>query len=252
MEQALTTTKTKIIALPYAGGNKYCYRAIQEYVPKDIEWVTLELPGRGERFTEVFIETINEMAEDLFVQLISAVGGSEYIIFGHSMGTLLGYELLKKAREEKFKLPNSLFFTGRGAPEYDKIVHKKSQLSEKMFWKEVNEMGGLPKEILANKSLLNLYYPILKSDFKSIENYKYKTGSLPFMIPIQVCLGTEEIGEGKNKTTIAEMKAWGKVTSGPCSFEVLHGDHFFIFKHPKAIVQKLCYAVEKSKQLSVI
>jgi len=247
MNKVLTTTKTKIIALPYAGGNKYCYRAIEKCLPNDIEWITLELPGRGERFTENVLETISEMTDDLFIQLMSVIDGSEYIIYGHSMGTLLGFELIKKARKEKFKLPNSLFFTGRGAPENDKSLNKKSKLSEKLFWKEVNEMGGLPKEILANESLLELYYPILKSDFKSIENYKYVKENVPFSMPIQVCLGTEEIGSGKNKTSIADMKSWGNETLGTCDFELLNGDHFFIFKHPKAIVQKLSNAIEKSK-----
>ena len=238
--------KTIIIALPFAGGNKYSYRALEKYVSNDIDWVSLDLPGRGERFNEPILETIDEMVKDLLLQIKPLIRQNNYIFYGHSLGTVLGYELTKHIIKQNLRLPICLFFTGRGSPRQEKFLEKKSQLPKDLFWKDVNKIGGLPKEILANEDLLDLYYPIVKSDFKAIEDYICSETGVPFSIPISVCLGTEEIGNDKDKTSLAAMKAWADDTTSTCEFELFSGDHFFIFKHPKAIVQKICDAIEKN------
>ncbi len=237
----------KVIAIPFAGGNKYSYKVIQNELPNTIEWITIELPGRGGRFTEDLMDTIEVMVDDLFNQILPHIQEGNYMIYGHSMGTLLGYELAKKLIDINQKLPNCLYFTGRGAP--STLVKEKVSIYPKhLFWEKVNEKGGLPKEILQNEELLDLYYDILRLDFRAIENYTYSANKKPFPIPIHVCLGTEEIGEGKDKTTIEDIKNWSNETTYELHPETLDGDHFFILKHPKAIVQKICRAYELIEQ----
>lgn len=239
MSNNLFQTKNKIIAIPFAGGNRFSFKSLEKYVPQDLDWVTLESPGRGSRFSEKLLETIEELSEDLLDQLIPHIQNSDYMIYGHSLGTLLGYEVTKKIVQQNLKLPICLFFTGRGAPGYNRFQKKKSLLPKDLFWKEVSDIGGLPKEILAHEDLLDMYYPILKSDFKAIEDYQYHRMEKLFPIPIHICMGTEEIGDGEEKTSVGNMKAWENETNANCTFELLQGDHFFIFKHQKAVVQKI-------------
>ncbi|WP_062059828.1 thioesterase II family protein [Aquimarina longa] len=233
----------KIIAIPFAGGNKYSFKEISKCLPKDFEWITVELPGRGARFKEKLLDEVSIMVEDIFNQVQQHIKNEPYLIYGHSMGTLLGYELIKTLIRKDMHLPVCLFFTGRGAPSV--ITKKKiSTFSKKLFWEEVNEMGGLPKEILEHKDLLELYYPILKADFCAIENYVYDDMNEPFPIPIFVCMGKEEIGEGKGKVSLERIKKWNEETLFPQTIQFLDGDHFFILKHPKAIAQKISNACE--------
>ncbi|WP_062053004.1 thioesterase II family protein [Aquimarina longa] len=237
-------TNHKIIAFPFAGGNRYSFSSIEKHVPKNIDWITLELPGRGNRFKENLLVKIDDMVDDLLDKIIPHIQKSDYIIYGHSMGTLLGYELTKRIIQEKLKLPKHLFFTGRGAPGFDRFKNKKSTLPKELFWKEVIEMGGFPNDILDHEDLLDLYFPIMKSDFKAVEDYEFCQMKKPFLIPIHICMGNEEIGEEEDKTPLSSMKAWSNETSYSCSFELLKGDHFFILKHPKTIAQKICFAFE--------
>lgn len=236
------TTNKKVIALPFAGGNKYSFNAIQKHVPKELDWITLELPGRGNRFKESLLDNIDHMIDDLLRQIMPHIQDGNYIIYGHSMGTLLGYELTKRIIKNKLKLPMYLFFTGRGAPGFKKTKNKKSILPKDAFWKEVSEMGGLPKEVFQHDELLDLYFPIMKSDFKAIEDYEFNAMEHPFIIPIHVFMGDNEIGEEEDKTPLVSMKAWSNETACSFSFELLKGDHFFILKHPKTIVETICNA----------
>lgn len=234
----------KVIALPFAGGNRYSFNSIEKHVPKKLAWITLELPGRGNRFKESLLDKVDQMVDDLLSQIIPHIKEGNYILYGHSMGTLLGYELTKRIIKNKLKQPVYLFFTGRGAPGFDRFKNKKSVLPKDIFWKEVYEMGGFPKELFEYDDLLDLYFPIMKSDFKAIEDYEFNSMKSPFLIPIHVCMGDKEIGEEENKTPLISMKAWSKETSGSFSFELLKGDHFFILKHPKTIVQRICEAFD--------
>ncbi|EZH74461.1 hypothetical protein ATO12_11880 [Aquimarina atlantica] len=240
--------KPKIIAIPFAGGNQYSFKTIEKYIQKDIEWVTVELPGRGGRFSEQSLDAIHLMVADLFDQILPHIKEGPYMIYGHSMGTLLGYELTKKIVEAKMRLPKCLFFTGRSAPSV-LTKKKRSILPKTLFWKEVYDIGGLPTEILDNKDLLDLYYPILKSDFKAIEDYEYITQEQPFSFPIYVCMGTEEVGEDHNQQTIEEIMAWDNETKSLCGPELLEGDHFFILKSPQIIAQKIVKAYRTNSVL---
>jgi len=232
--------RDKIIALPFAGGNRYCFDSIKKYVPQNLDWITLELPGRGNRFKESLLENINDIVDDLLNQITPLIQGCNYIIYGHSLGALLGYELTKRVIEKELKPPIHLFFTGRGAPGFEQFEDKKSVLPKDLFWKEVNEIGGLTKDILDCEELLELYYPIVKSDFRAIEDYEFHLTEKPFSIPIHICMGKEEIGEEKNKTSLTSMKAWKNETTSSCTFELLEGDHFFIFKNSEAMARKIC------------
>jgi len=54
------------------------------------------------------------MVEDIFSQIMSQIQEGNYIVYGHSMGTLLTYELTKRIIKNKLKRPMCLFFIIRG------------------------------------------------------------------------------------------------------------------------------------------
>lgn len=238
---AHSSTNLKIIAIPFAGGNKYSFNKIEKYISSDIQWITLELPGRGERFKEPLLDNISDMVDDLFLNICRHVVKGEYIIFAHSMGCILGYELIKKIIENNLNLPLCTFFLGRGAPEHNRFKNKKSTLSPKLFWKEIEKIGGMPNEFFDQMDLMEFFYPILKNDLKAIENYTYSKMDFPFSIPMYIMMGEDEIGEGE-KTSIKEMKDWANETDSYCNFELVKGNHFFINEHPKMIAHKIMRA----------
>ncbi|SEB35138.1 Surfactin synthase thioesterase subunit [Tenacibaculum sp. MAR_2009_124] len=241
--------KVRIIAIPFAGGNRYSFGDIEKHIVKKIEWITLELPGRGGRFKESLLTSVEEMADDLFQKIVPHIlKEGEYIIYGHSLGTILGYELTRRIRSKGLKQPSCLFFTGRGAPGFERCSKKRSHLPKDEFWEEIDQIGGLPSDFFEHKELLDLYYPIMKSDFKAVENYEFKEMDKPFSMPIHICMGEDEIGEeDDDKTPLPSMKAWANESTAVCTFELLDGDHFFILNHSNTIADKIYNAAVSGK-----
>ncbi|WP_224999252.1 thioesterase II family protein [Cesiribacter sp. SM1] len=235
--------KVKIFAIPFAGGSKYSYRVLHDYVPSHFSWETIELPGRGARIHENLLMDINKTADDVFNQIRHRINGQDYIIYGHSMGTLLGYELTKRILQAGLNPPVSLFFTGRGAPGVREEI-KISGFGREAFWKEIKDLGGLPEEILQNEEMKDFFEPFLRADFKAVEDYEYQPMEKPFPIPLFVRIGSDELVYWK------DALKWQNETQYELNLKALPGDHFFIFQYPEYIIMQIVESYTIAKELN--
>ena len=106
-----------------------------------INIIPLELPGRGKRISEPLLSDIQSMTDDLFLQIKTSIM-SPYAFYGHSLGALLGYLLVKRILDEKLPPPLHLFFSGRAGPsvqDKDKDIYA---LPKKEFIQKLKEYDG--------------------------------------------------------------------------------------------------------------
>jgi surfactin synthase thioesterase subunit len=218
-----------VICLPYAGGNKYSYRAYADAAPQSIRFITLEYPGRGSRIKDPLTFNIEDLLNDLYDQCIPYIG-TDYVFYGHSMGGLLCYLLTRKIIDKNDKTPKHLFITGTVGPSAARRLEKKrSLLGKEAFLQEIKDFGGMPDEILQNDELLDFFEPILRADFTVSESYRHKP-MFPLDIPLTVITGSEEDMETE------EIRTWQQEAKNPVDFKVLSGGHFFINQHVESIV----------------
>ena len=83
-------------------------------------------------------------------------------------------------------------------------------------------MGGIPKEILENRELLNIFIPYIKNDYKLNESFIYNDEVIS--VPIYAYAGTDDID-----ADITMLDAWSTVTTGELVKREFSGGHFFIF-----------------------
>ena len=102
--------KMKLLCIPYAGGSAFAYNFFNDYLT-DLEVVPIELKGRGKRFKEVNYNTFTEAVDDIYDYVKEIIKDTKYMIFGHSMGSWLAYELYYKILEEGNTLPILMFFS---------------------------------------------------------------------------------------------------------------------------------------------
>jgi surfactin synthase thioesterase subunit len=123
--------RINIFCLPFAGGNKYSYRYYETASPPFLSFTTIEYPGRGSRARESLISTIDTLVDDLYSQIIERINGSDYALYGHSMGGLAAYLLTRKLIENKKKPPLHLFISGITGPSSRAIQkNKKHRLNK--------------------------------------------------------------------------------------------------------------------------
>ncbi len=233
--------RVNLICLPFSGASVYSYRNLTKHVADFINVIPVELPGRGKRTSEPLLSDIQSMADDVFLQ-IKTPTMSPYAFYGHSLGALLGYLLVKRILDEKLPPPRHLFFSGRAGPsvqDKDKDIYA---LPKKEFIQKLKEYDGSPREILNDDSIMGFFEPILRADFKAIASYVYKK-SAPFEIPITVMIGTNE------NTTYQEALKWQDETSGGISVRQFPGGHFFIFQHSPEIGKIITHTLQNSPEI---
>ncbi|MFC5701154.1 thioesterase II family protein [Cohnella faecalis] len=221
---------TKLFCFAYAGGSASIFLGWKKRLSDHLEVVPVEYAGRGSRFSEPLCENIEEMLSDLVKQISIRMDGSPFALFGHSMGSLLAYELAYRLRESFGMLPTHLFASGQSPPhrkECKKMIHA---LPRDEFMAEVTEIGGTPPQFFEEPDLQELFLPVLRADFKIVETYRFMEKSAPLDCDITVLSGARDDG------IQGDLREWEKHTRGKTAFYELDGDHFFIREQEESIL----------------
>lgn len=224
----MSNSKIHIYCLPFAGGSQQSYGQFTDYENEYINFIALELPGRGNRWKEPLLKDVHAMADDVFHQINNELA-QPYAIYGHSMGSLIGYLLIKKILSNQLPAPLHLFCSGAHEPTRPMVEKPRHLFSKEDFIKKLKQLGGSPDEVLDDPVMLDFYEPLLRADFQATDSYIHQP-SAPFDIPITVMIGTDE------GITMEQALAWQQETTVP--IEVIHfpGKHFFIFDHVADII----------------
>ena len=214
--------QVRLFCLPYAGAGSVMYRNWVDVLPNFIELVAIELPGRGKRLLETPYNDLDKLILDLAAALESHLN-RPYAIFGHSMGALIGFELIRYFRRHGLPLPVQLFVSGRNAPtipdDTDPPLHT---LPDAEFKEKLKELDGTPVEVLEHQELMDILLPILRADFRMCEIYVYRPEP-PLDIPITAFGGIKDISIKPE-----QVEAWKEQTRAPFSARFFPGGHFFL------------------------
>lgn len=227
----------QLFSIPYAGGGRYSFLGLKPFLPAHLEHVALELPGRGQRVTEDLLFDLDRMVDDLYRQLQARRTGAPYVLYGHSMGGILGHRLLRRLQAAGAELPQHLVVTGCAAPRCERYQKKRHRLSDGLLTQELMKLGGLPPEVMASEELMAFCLPIIRADLQALELHAYQAAA-PYPVPLTVVAGT---AEGLSDDDLA---AWEPETSAGCRTLRLPGNHFFIDRHYPVLARLLAEAVE--------
>jgi len=223
-----TAEKTQIYFFPFAGASFYSYNGlIKEMTAPWLKVKALELPGRGKKTKEPLLSDINDMADYFFNQIKETLS-VPYAFYGHSLGSILAYEVTLKIIDNHIAPPARLFVSGRGGPCVPPKDKDIGTLSREEFHAKLKEYGGTPDEVLREKELMDFLEPLLRADFMAAGNYApEKNRKIP--IPVTVFNGTLD------NVTREDAFKWQEITDTPITFKEFNGGHFFIFDHSKAV-----------------
>ena len=211
----------RLFCFPYAGGGASIYHDWPERLPSDIEVCAIQLPGRENRFGEPPFANLSSLVDALADVLYPNLD-FPFAFFGHSLGSLISFELTRRLRRQKAPCPLQLFVSGCRAPQLpnpDPPIH---QLPDAEFIEELRCLNGTPKAVLDNPELMELLLPLLRSDIGIYETYVYDHEA-PLDCPIFAFGGLED-----KEVSREELAAWHDQTRSRFNIQMFPGDHFFL------------------------
>ena len=102
--------RIRLFCFPYAGGSSEIFLRWKKYLDQNIELNPIELSGRGHRCNELFYDDFESVIEDVYKIIKYSLSDVPYAFLGHSMGSLIAYELCYKLIEFGDEPPIHIFF----------------------------------------------------------------------------------------------------------------------------------------------
>ncbi|MGO4753644.1 thioesterase II family protein, partial [Streptomyces sp. 2MCAF27] len=211
--------RTQLIYLPHAGGSATFFATFAREMPDSAEVLAVQYPGRQERRAEPFVDSLPELADHV-ADALEHAGDLPLALFGHSMGALLAWEVARRL-QDRGSGPAHLIVSGRPEP----ALHKEVRLhlrSDAELIADLRYLSGTAARLLADDGMLRMVLPVLRSDYKAVDSYRYRPGP-PLRCPVSVFLGDDDAWADRERA-----EGWRAVTSGPVAFRTFPGDHFYL------------------------
>lgn len=210
----------RLFCFTHAGGRASLFRPWVDRLPRSIEVSAVQLPGRERRFNEPPMTSADAIVEAVTPAILS-LQDRPFALFGHSMGSLLAFELAR-ALEARGTPPAHLFVSGRRAPDAAAIETPVHQMPDDAFVAEVNRRyGSIPAELLEHPDLMALLLPVLRADMAVVETYQYRSGR-------PLSCGLSVFGGGRDsRAPLADLAAWQRQAAQPIALRQFEGGHFY-------------------------
>ena len=224
------SNKKYMFCFHHAGGNAAVFR---KWTLEDwpIRVASAELPGKGIRMNEKFIEDIDVLADEIAKAIVKKTKGEDFYLFGHSMGAVIAFKTAYLLENKYNRQPSKLIVVGRPAPP-EPNPNQFGSMEDEVLIEELIKINATPKEILENKEMMSFFLPRIRSDYKLHESYVY--GGEKIKTPIIAHAGKSDIG-----STADIMCQWAEVTEGDFMIREFEGDHFFIHNLKEEYTKKL-------------
>lgn len=214
-------TPLRMFCFPYAGGGASTYRTWGAHLKHLTEVYPVELPGRETRLKEKPMDRFMPLVHTL-VEIMYPLLDKPFVLFGHSMGAILAFEICRTLRQQQGPLPECLVVSGAKPPQLRERSAPLHTMGDDAFISALRGFNGTPEAVLKNQELMKLMLPVLRADFTLDETYEYVE---------QPGLGCPIIafaGDADKEAPETSMRAWSQLTSERFELQVIPGNHFYI------------------------
>ncbi len=218
--KSIEKPRFRIFCIPYAGGNASAFHKWAGSFEQD-ELFAAQLPGRAFRRREPLIRDAHAMV----AALIEAMDGSldvPFVLYGHSMGGLLAFELARALRGGGHREPSALIISGRRAPQIPGAEAIAHDMPDDRFWTTIGQLYGTTPALLNSADLKAMLLPVFRADFQLLNGWSYTDGA-PLSCPIYALGGEEDPG-----IPVENLEAWRDQTTGGFEQKMFAGGHMFI------------------------
>jgi surfactin synthase thioesterase subunit len=211
----------RIICFPHAGSGASFYRPWAQLMPARVALDAVQLPGRETRLREPLQSDIHSIADRVAESIAPSIR-MPVVLFGHSMGALLAYEVARRFEVSAIPVA-ALIVSGRRAPQMPRRERDLRHCNEETLLSELSALyGAIPDVLAADPELRAIYVPILRADLTAVETYAMRDAAA-LKSPLWAFGGrSDPLG------TPAEIDAWRARTIGHFESRFFEGGHFFI------------------------
>lgn len=215
----------QIVMFPFGGGSGYSYSALASLIDEDVEIIVINPPGHFFNSGKA-LESIDAMVY-LYAKELRRLLKDNPILFGHSIGGIVAYELCKTFEKD---IPIKRLIISSVNPPYctrDRVdLH--SNMDTETLIRKCTDLGGMPHIFQQEPELLESFINGLRADLKALEQYNPPKLENVEKLPISASV---LYSDRDYIVDAARIREWEYYLD--CSeFIQFPGDHFYLFDNP--------------------
>lgn len=221
----------RLVCFPFAGGSASFFQPLSAALPAT-EVLAVQYPGRQDRYSEPPLRDLHAIADAVVAALPD--DGARTVLFGHSMGALVGYEVARRLEARGTDLTH-LYVSGWRGPGRRRPGGPVHGLDDAGVLADVRALGGPGTALLDEPRLVEMLLPAIRGDYAAAELYAHTPA------PLLRCPVTALTGDADPLVSPVEAMEWAERTTGEFALQVFPGGHFYLTDHPdavRAIVEK--------------
>lgn len=214
------TVRLRVVGFPHAAGNALFYRSLRAYLPLDIDFCPVELPGHGRRIEEMPFTHLDALTATLQV-VLEPLLTVPFAFFGHSTGASIAFEAARVLRAADGRSAMHLFVSGRPAPGHASERRSILSLSDQDLVAALLRYGGTPAAVMERADLRDAVLSTLRNDLALVENHR-PTSGIRLACPITAFGGMDDTIDR------VSLRAWSEFTAATFRFRMFPGGHFYM------------------------
>lgn len=212
----------RLFCFHHAGGGASAFSGWRKALGPGLSVFPVQLPGREGRITEPAFTDIDALVADLDEQLGPFLSEPvPFAFYGHSMGALVAYNLVRRRAARGRSLPGTLLVGAYPGPHHNAPLAEVCKLGDDELFELMAGIGGLPDIVRRFKKWADAQIALFRDDLAVCDSYDPARAE-PLTVPIQVFTGADD-----PLMSPEDAASWSLHTTAACDVHVLPGGHFF-------------------------
>ncbi|WP_309485444.1 alpha/beta fold hydrolase [Streptomyces sp. WELS2] len=221
-----------LVLLHHAGGSADGYRQFVSHLPDHWRVLAAELPGRVHASRQHGCRSVAEAVDGL-LRVLRAESGGAYAVFGHSMGALVAFELVR-ALERLGRPPLWLGLSGSPAPQTGgPAAPRRHTWPRERVEDFMRRLGGTPDSAWHHPVLAERMVRTMRWDLEVVDTYEY-AGGPPLTTPLSLFAG-----EADPLAPPERVRRWREHTRASAVLHRLPGGHFYLFDRAADVCRRI-------------
>jgi surfactin synthase thioesterase subunit len=208
-----------LVCFPFAGAGASFFRPWSARLAGQFDVIAVQLPGREKRIGDPPHTEVSAAIGEALPELSRSLGSRrDVVVFGHSLGAVLAYELARAASREAGFQVQRLVVSGSPAPSHQR-ARRATGLSDDQFLQRVSDFAGYSHPVLQDVEMHEGYVP----------------GRLDVLAASITCLR----GRDDALVSLADSARWQEVTGQPLDLVEVAGGHMYLVDQPERVFEVL-------------